>query len=400
MSGPLTGIKIVDMTTMMSGPLATMLLGDQGADVIKVETPSGELMRKVGRSRNGVTDSFQCSNRSKRSLSVDLKSEQGLNIVKQLLANADVLVQNFRPGTMARLGLDETAVRTLNPGIIYVSINGVGEDGPYARQRIYDPMIQALSGMADIQADNDTGRPRMVRTVLCDQTTALAAAQAVTAALFERANSGKGQHVKLSMLDTMVSFLWPEGMSPLTFVGDEGDPASAQLGGDLVYQTQDGYITAGAVTDAEWSGMCKAIERLDLLADERFKTADGRFSHANVRRAITAEEMKKWTSGVLLERLRDNDVPSAPVLARGDIEQDPQVKHNGVIVIQEDEILGQVRQARPAARFDRTPATPTRMAPRLGADNETILAELGYAATSIEELTRSGILGTPENQAR
>ena len=400
MSGPLTGIKIVDMTTMMSGPLATMLLGDQGADVIKVETPSGELMRKVGRSRNGVTDSFQCSNRSKRSLSVDLKSEQGLNIVKQLLANADVLVQNFRPGTMARLGLDETAVRTLNPGIIYVSINGVGEDGPYARQRIYDPMIQALSGMADIQADNDTGRPRMVRTVLCDQTTALAAAQAVTAALFERANSGKGQHVKLSMLDTMVSFLWPEGMSPLTFVGDEGDPASAQLGGDLVYQTQDGYITAGAVTDAEWSGMCKAIERLDLLADERFKTADGRFSHANVRRAITAEEMKKWTSGVLLERLRDNDVPSAPVLARGDIEQDPQVKHNGVIVIQEDEILGQVRQARPAARFDRTPATPTRMAPRLGADNETILAELGYAAASIEELTRSGILGTPENQAR
>ena len=400
MSGPLTGIKIVDMTTMMSGPLATMLLGDQGADVIKVETPSGELMRKVGRSRNGVTDSFQCSNRSKRSLSVDLKSEQGRSIVKQLLANADVLVQNFRPGTMARLGLDETTVRTLNPGIIYVSINGVGEDGPYARQRIYDPMIQALSGMADIQADNDTGRPRMVRTVLCDQTTALAAAQAVTAALFERANSGKGQHVKLSMLDTMVSFLWPEGMSPLTFVGDEGDPASAQLGGDLVYQTQDGYITAGAVTDAEWSGMCKAIERLDLLADERFKTADGRFSHANVRRAITAEEIKKWTSGVLLERLRDNDVPSAPVLARGDIEQDPQVKHNGVIVIQEDEILGQVRQARPAARFDRTPATPTRMAPRLGADNETILAELGYAATSIEELTRSGILGSPETQSR
>ena len=400
MSGPLTGIKIVDMTTMMSGPLATMLLGDQGADVIKVETPSGELMRRVGRSRNGVTDSFQCSNRSKRSLSVDLKSEQGRSIVKQLLANADVLVQNFRPGTMARLGLDETAVRTLNPGIIYVSINGVGEDGPYARQRIYDPMIQALSGMADIQADNDTGRPRMVRTVLCDQTTALAAAQAVTAALFERANSGKGQHVKLSMLDTMVSFLWPEGMSPLTFVGDEGDPASAQLGGDLVYQTQDGYITAGAVTDAEWSGMCKAIERLDLLADERFKTADGRFSHANVRRAITAEEIKKWTSGVLLERLRDNDVPSAPVLARGDIEQDPQVKHNGVIVIQEDEILGQVRQARPAARFDRTPATPTRMAPRLGADNETILAELGYAATSIEELTRSGILGSPETQSR
>ena len=400
MSGPLTGIKIVDMTTMMSGPLATMLLGDQGADVIKVETPSGELMRRVGRSRNGVTDSFQCSNRSKRSLSVDLKSEQGRSIVKQLLANADVLVQNFRPGTMARLGLNETAVRTLNPGIIYVSINGVGEDGPYARQRIYDPMIQALSGMADIQADNDTGRPRMVRTVLCDQTTALAAAQAVTAALFERANSGKGQHVKLSMLDTMVSFLWPEGMSPLTFVGDEGDPASAQLGGDLVYQTQDGYITAGAVTDAEWSGMCKAIERLDLLADERFKTADGRFSHANVRRAITAEEIKKWTSGVLLERLRDNDVPSAPVLARGDIEQDPQVKHNGVIVIQEDEILGQVRQARPAARFDRTPATPTRMAPRLGADNETILAELGYAATSIEELTRSGILGSPETQSR
>ena len=168
MPGPLHGVRILDLTTMMSGPLATMLLADQGAEVIKIETPTGELMRKVGGTRHGLSDSFQCSNRGKRSLSIDIKSAAGLQVVKKLVATADVLLENFRPGAVERMGLGEDVARGLRPDIIFVSVNGVGESGPYADMRTYDPMIQALSGLAEIQADKDTGRPRMVRTVICD----------------------------------------------------------------------------------------------------------------------------------------------------------------------------------------------------------------------------------------
>ena len=394
MSGPLHGIRILDFTTMMSGPLATMLLGDQGADVIKIETTSGELMRKVGSTKHGLSDSFQCSNRSKRSLSINLKSAGGLKVVKKPIQAADVLVQNYRPGTMTRLGIGEEAVRAIKPDIIFVSINGVGESGPYSKQRIYDPMIQALSGMAEIQADKDTSRPRMVRTVICDQTTALTAAQAITAALFERLRNGEGQHVRVSMLDTMIAYLWPEGMAPLTFVEQENDPAGGQLGGDLVYRAKDRYITAGAVTDAEWQGMCRALDRLDLLEDERFKTPDGRFTNVDLRRGITADEIAKWGADEILERLRANDVPCAPVLERTELDADPQIAHNDIIGIYTDPTLGKVRQARPAARFDRTPAEPVRMAPFLGADNETILSELGYHQDEIDRLTTAGVLGS------
>ena len=394
MPGPLEGIRIIDLTTMMSGPLATMLLGDQGADVIKIETPAGELMRKVGGTRFGLSDSFQCSNRSKRSLSIDIKTDSGLTAVKKLVETSDVLVQNFRPGAIERLGLGEDVVRAIRPDIVFVSINGVGESGPYSKQRIYDPMIQALSGMAEIQADQDTGRPRMVRTVICDQTTALTAAQAITAALFQRQRSGRGQHVRLSMLDTMIAYLWPEGMAPLTFVGQEDDPASGQLGGDLVYRTQDRYITAGAVTDAEWQGMCRALNRLDLLDDPRFKTPDDRFTNVDLRRSITADEIRKWPADEILTRLKANDVPCAPVLDRRELEEDAQVAHNGIVGLYDDALLGRVRQARPAARFDRTPAEPARMAPFLGADNETILNELGYSVDDITRLQCDGVLGS------
>ena len=394
MPGPLNGIRVLDFTTMMSGPLATMLLGDQGAEVIKVETPSGELMRKVGGTRLGLSDSFQCSNRSKRSLSIDAKTGPGLAVVKRLVETADVLVQNFRPGAIERLGLGEEKVRAIKSDIVFVSISGVGESGPYSNQRIYDPMIQALSGMAEIQADKDTGRPCMVRTVVCDKTTALTAAQAITAALFERLRSGKGQHVRVSMLETMIAYLWPEGMAPLTFVGAENDPASGQLGGDLVYQAKDRYITAGAVTDAEWHGLCRALNRLDLLEDERFKTPDDRFSNVHIRRGITAAEISKWPAAEILERLRANDVPCAPVLERTELEEDPHIAHNEIIAFYDDPTLGKVRQARPAARFDRTPAEPQRMAPFLGADNNDILGELGYSEKEIAQLSADGILGS------
>ena len=189
--GPLSGIKVVDLTAMVSGPAATMYLGDQGADVIKIEPLEGELMRKVGTNNNGMTNSFLCCNRSKRSLTLNLKNEQGIKILKDLIKDADVFIQNFRPGVAKRMGLGEKELRKISPQLIYVSISGFGEEGPYSKQRVYDPVIQALSGLADIQRDKETKVPKMIRTVIPDKTTALAAAQAISSALFYKERHGK-----------------------------------------------------------------------------------------------------------------------------------------------------------------------------------------------------------------
>ena len=205
MAGPLDGIRVLDLTSMVSGPMATMILADQGADVVKVEPPAGDRMR--GLSRSVMTGAFLSSNRNKRSLCLDLKRPEALEIVKTLAARSDVFIQNFRPGTIERMGLGEEVIRGLRPDVVYVSISGFGETGPFAQQRVYDPVIQALSGLADIQADAGTRRPRMVRTIVPDKTTALTAAQAITAALLARERTGVGQHVRLAMLDAMVAFL-------------------------------------------------------------------------------------------------------------------------------------------------------------------------------------------------
>ena len=237
--GPLSGITVIDLTAMISGPVCTMMLGDQGADVIKIEPLTGELTRKVGASKNGMTTSFLCANRSKRSLTLNLKDPKGITILKKLITKADVLVQNFRPGAMKRMGLSYEEVQKLNKEIIYTSISGFGEKGPYSNQRVYDPVIQALSGLADIQRDQKTNFPKMVRTIIPDKTTGMAAAQAISSALFYKERYGTGQHIKLAMLDVMVAYLWPEGSASLSFVGDEGDPSKGQMGLDLVFQTKD-----------------------------------------------------------------------------------------------------------------------------------------------------------------
>jgi len=399
MAGPLSGIRVLDLTTMVSGPVATMMLGDQGADVIKVEGPSGDLMRNYGMVHNGMSSSFLSSNRSKRSLCVDIKAKQGLEIVHKLLPATDVLVQNFRPGAIERMGLGEATVRKLRPDIIFVSISGFGDTGPYAHQRVYDPVIQALCGLAEIQADRHLdGRPRMVRTIIPDKTTAVTAAQAITAALFARERTGQGQHIRIAMLDVMVAYLWPEAISSLSFVGKETDPARGQMGLDLVYQTKNGYITAGAVSNAEWEGMCRALGREDLLSDERFNTVVARGKSGAERRAITSAEIEKWPTQEILKRLDSHGVPCAPVLSRTDLLTDEQVRTNELIEIHQDERFGPVRQPRPAARFDRTPARMARVAPFLGEHNADILSELGYSAADAERLAREKVVFNPKPQ--
>jgi crotonobetainyl-CoA:carnitine CoA-transferase CaiB-like acyl-CoA transferase len=376
-AGPLDGIRVLDLTTMVSGPIATMMLADQGAEVIKIESPAGDIMRRTGTRHRGMSASFLSCNRSKRSLCVDLKTASGLDIVKRLAATADVLVQNFRPGAIERMGLGEDVVRALRPDIVFVSISGFGEAGPYAHQRVYDGVIQALSGLAEIQADRDTGRPRMVRTIVPDKTTAITAAQAITAALFARERTGRGQHVRLAMLDTMIAFLWPEASSSLSFVGHERDPGRIQQAADLVFATRDGYITAGAVSDAEWGGLCRAFGRDELIDDVRFATAAARVDNVVERREIMNVEIAKWPSAEILARLDREGVPSAPILGRAEVIDDAQVRQNGIIEEHDDPVLGRIRQPRPAARFAATPSAIRSMAPGLGADNDAILSQLG-----------------------
>jgi crotonobetainyl-CoA:carnitine CoA-transferase CaiB-like acyl-CoA transferase len=398
MPGAMNGVRILDLTTMVAGPVATMMLADQGADVIKVESPNGDLMRHFRRGRNGMNAGFLSCNRNKRSLAVDLKSPDGLEIVKKLIATAQVLVHNFRPGIAERIGLAESAVRAIRQDIVYVSITGYGTSGPYANQRAYDPVIQAMSGLADVQRDRDTGRPRMVRTIIADFTTAVTAAQAITAALFARERSGEGQHVQLSMLNTMIAYLWPEAMPGLTFIGDEIDPSDGELGPDLVFATQDRYITAAALSDDEWAGMCRSLNREDLIDDPRFKTARDRSINAVERRTITSAELEKWRADDILPRLLANDVPSAPVLSRFELLKDQQVRENHILEEFETKEFGKVRMPRPAARFDRTPSTIRAMAPILGADNAALLAELGYSASDITRLESNRVIRQPKKE--
>ena len=393
-AGPLDGVRVLDLTTMIAGPVATMMLADQGADVIKVETTGGDLMRRLAKGRNGMNPAFLSANRNKRSLAIDLKAAEGRAILHRLIAAADVLAHNFRPGAPERLGVAEAEVRAIRPDIVYVSISGFGESGPYAGQRAYDPVIQAVSGLADIQRDRYTGRPRMVRTIIADFTTALTNAQAITAALFARQRTGEGQHVRIAMLDAMISYLWPEAMPSLTFVGEERDPSDGDMGPDLIFATQDRYITAGAMSDEEWAGMCRALKREDLIEDPRFQTAHARTVNAVARREIMSAELEKWKADEILARLLANDVPSGPVRSRFELLQDPQVRASQILEEHESPRFGKVRQPRPAARFDRTPARIRTLAPLLGEHTAAILGELGYTAADVERLERDRIVRT------
>jgi crotonobetainyl-CoA:carnitine CoA-transferase CaiB-like acyl-CoA transferase len=397
MPGPLHGYRIVDLTSNVAGPLATQILGDQGADVIKVEAPDGDSTRHGANRRGGFTASFVSNNRNKRSIVLNLKQPAALDVLKRLAATADVFTQNYRPGVADRLGVGENAIRAVKPDIVYVSTSGFGEKGPYAQAPAYDPVIQGFSGLATVQAGSDEVRPRLVRTILPDKLTAITASQAITAALLARERTGQGQHVRLSMLEAVVAFLWPSDMAQQTFVGagDKGGPVRQEAASaiDLIYETSDGYITAAVVTDRQWQGLVRALEKPEWLEDERFKTPSLRHQNIDARLQMTQDVLIGRTSAEWLDRLTKADVPCGPVLTRIQMIQHPHIAALELLEEYDHPQAGRLRQARNAARFSGTPASIRLPAPVLGEHTEAVLGEIGYSAGQIADLRAAGAFG-------
>jgi len=394
MAGPLDGIRIIDLTAMISGPFATMILADQGADVIKVEIPErGDHVRAGGNRSGGLPATFLNNNRNKRSITIDLKSKRGKDVLKKLASGADVFIQNFRPGVVDRMGIGEADIRAVAPDIIYVSISGFGEDGPFSHKPVYDPIIQALSGLASVQGGGDKNRPRLVRTILPDKLTGVTASQAITAALLARARTGTAQHVRLSMLDTVLSFLWSSDMGGQTFVGKEVTEAAAASFIDLIYETKDGHMSVAVMNDREWEALCHAVDRPEWLEDERFKTPQLRDKNIDDRLELIQSRLVTDTTEVWMEKLDTHRVPCAPVLTRSALLNHPQVKASSIIVESEHPDAGPLRQALPAARFEKTPTAIRRAAPHLGADTDALLDEIGYAKDEIAALREAKVVG-------
>lgn len=352
--GPLNGIKVVDLSQVVSGPMATAWLADQGAEVVKVESPGGDPARMVGPRKGRVSALYVSVNRGKAGELIDLKAPEGRARLEELVCWADVLVENFRPGAMEKLGLGEAHCRALNPRLIWCAITGFGATGPYASLRAYDPVVQAASGIAAIQADAD-GTPRLVGTIICDKVAALTAAQAITAALFHRERTGEGQRVEVAMLDAALAFAWPEGMYNQAFL-DGADPTAEYASYGRLWQARDGHVSLSALRDIEFEALRAALGHPEALADPGFDTQEGRLANLPAMFMAVAREVASRPTAELMQGFVAAGAVGCVVNSRETVADDPQVRHNGCLVTLEQPGCGTVRVARHPVRFSASPA--------------------------------------------
>jgi crotonobetainyl-CoA:carnitine CoA-transferase CaiB-like acyl-CoA transferase len=385
---------VLDFSTVVSGPLCTQILGDLGADVVKIETPRGDTTRMMGPPfKDGLTPLFAQVNRNKRSCVIDLKREEGREVVQRLARDADVVVENFRPGVAERLGFGYETLAAANAALIYVAISGFGPDGPYANHPAYDMVIQALGGFAPLQGDGAT--PLLIRSIVADKSSGMTAAYAVMAALFHRErNGGAGQKVDVPMLDAYAAFMLPDVLGPETFPPKE-DMTLPVDSADLyrAWPTADGHIALLVIEDHQFQAVCRAIHREDLAQDERYATILGRIMHARELFAVFGQELGKWSNAELVERARQLGAPLAPVHNVEEFLRDPQVIANRTVIDVDDPRAGRMRLLRNPVRFPSAPASLRRLPPRLGEHTDEILAEAGYGEAEVAALRAAAAIG-------
>ena len=392
--GPLQGIKVIDMTTVLMGPYATQMLGDYGADIIKVESLEGDVTRLIGPTRHpGMGPVFLNTNRSKRSICLDLKKPAGREVVLRLIRSADVLVYNVRPQAMARLNLGYDVVSEINPRLIYAGVFGFGQDGPYAAKPAYDDLIQGATGLPALMAQTSDGVPRYVPNALVDRIVGLTAVGAICASLVHRDRTGRGQRVDVPMFETMAGFVMGDHMGGLTFEPplDRGGYARHLSRDRRPYKTADGYLSVIVYNDKQWESFLGAIGRDDLRKDPRFAGFAGRaanidFVYAELARIFETRSTADW-----IELLTEADVPVMPMHDLETILHDEHLVATGFFPVVNHPTEGAIRNMKVSATWSDTPADPTRLAPRLNEHGEEVLRQAGFSTEEIAALVRDGV---------
>ena len=391
-AAPLAGVRVVEVGVFMAAPFATMQLADLGADVVKVEPPEGgDPVRSTGPFVDGESSPYLRINRGKRSVALDLKSDAGRAAFLRLAQTADVVVENLRPGAMRRLGLGYDDVRELNPRVVYASASGFGQDGPLADLPGLDIMAQARGGLMSITGNPD-GSPVKIGVPVCDLVCGLYTALAVTAALREREQSGQGQYVDVSLLESGVSLaVWEAGKYFAT--GEVGGPLGSAHQSQAPYQavrTSDGYATVGAITPPTWAGLCQALELSDLVDDERFRDSSARHARRDELLPLIEERTAELTTAEVVERLAARGVPCAPIADYGEVFTDEHLAARDFFWDASHPVTGPVRQIGSPMRLSRSPSRRGAAGPVLGADSRALLQEAGYSAAEVDEMVSAG----------
>ncbi|MAV68025.1 MAG: carnitine dehydratase [Cellvibrionales bacterium TMED122] len=390
---PLEGITILEFSTMITAALASMMLAEQGARVIKVEpTDAGDPMRYIGARKGDISSLFAGCNRGKESIKVDLKSEAGQAVIHEMIPHVDVVIHNFRPGTMETLNLDFKTLEQLNSRLIYMAISGFGTEGPLRRAPAYDPIIQAQCGMAATQGSDES--PTFIRSLLCDKITGYTACQAVTSALFARERTGNGQIIDLSMLDSGLFFMFPDGFQNHALLDEDTIPGGLLI--DILYDltlTKDGGVTVAAANQEMQGRMLNAIGLLHLLQDERFNSMKKLVENLHIFRDLVAEKCMEYTSDELLALLREVEVPCAKCLTRDEVLAQEQLSANDSVSIVDHPHLGTLRIVRAPPRFGGKRLTPSRPTPAHGEHTDSVLSSFGVPADRIEALKSEEVIG-------
>jgi len=375
---------------MITCSLAAQTMAAQGATVIKVEPPvGGDQMRPLGTQKSGVSGFFHNCNRGKQSLAIDLKSDAGVEAVKRLAANADIVLHNYRPGVMDRIGLGSATLRAINPRLIYIAVSGFGTQGPMADFPAFDHVIQGMAGFTDLQAPDDN-KFDFIRTFICDKVTAYTAAQAATAALVARAATGEGQHIDISMLHACIAFMWPDGMMHRTLKDDD---RFAMSPGSEYFQTinySDGAIAVAPLKDNHWEALLPMLGYPELLGTPPYNSVPARMT--NMREVTQVLKNPRVDIGVekAMEILVAADVPCAPCLQRDHLESSEQIVAIGALETYVTKAMGKLTVPTPPVQFEGQPASYAEPSPLLGQHSRVILHSLGWAEDAIDELISAG----------